>query len=151
MPCKTGVPLLPTTAIVPLLSTPPRIVLWLTKTPSVAIVLGTLIPGVIVPALVTAPVTVELVITIEVMDCPAALVTVATVCPLTFCPAPGAAMAAGNAKRSAATDVVAKREEVGRRDAASEREERIGKVNPQFPADLAFVPARLNQADSVLT
>jgi hypothetical protein len=107
---------------------------------------------VIVPAFVTAPVTVELVITIEVMDCPAAFVTVATVWLLTLCPAPGPPSApVGNAKRSAATEVVAKREEVAKRDAARWRaaKERIGKVNPRFQADLALVPAWLNQADCV--
>jgi hypothetical protein len=140
---------LPPAVIVPLLSTPPRIVLRPTKIASVAPTLGTCIPGVIAPALVTAPVTVELVIRIEVMDCPAAFVTVATVWPLTFCPAPGAATAAGNAKRSAATEVVAKRKEAGKRDAARGRaaKERIGKVNPRFQADLDFVPAWLNQTD----
>ncbi len=37
------------------------------------------VPGVIVPALVTAPVTVEFVITIEVVTLPAGFVTAATV------------------------------------------------------------------------
>ena len=90
-------------------------------------------PGVIVPAFVTAPVTVELVITIEVMDCPAAFVTVATVWLLTLCPAPGPPSApVGNAKRSAATEVVAKREEMGSREAANGRAgiERNGKETP---------------------
>jgi hypothetical protein len=67
---------------------------------------------------------------IEVMDCPAAFVTVATVWPLTVCPVPGPAIApVGTAKSSAATEVVAKRQDRGSRDDAKGRMEkgRIGK------------------------
>ena len=60
-------------------------------------------PGVIVPALVTAPVTVEPVITIEVVAWPAGLVTVATVWFVIVCPA-----FAGAARSSAASEVVAR-------------------------------------------
>jgi hypothetical protein len=61
-------------------------------------------PGLIVPALITAPVTVDDAMMIEVVTCPAAFVTLATVLPVTLCPA-----STGLARRSAATEVVAKR------------------------------------------
>jgi hypothetical protein len=62
-------------------------------------------PGVIVPALVTAPVTVEPVITIEVVAWPAGLVTVATVWFVIVCPA-----FTGAPRSSAASEVVARSE-----------------------------------------
>jgi hypothetical protein len=66
---------------------------------------GVAFPGAIVPALVTAPVTVEPVITIEVVAWPAGLVTVATLALVKLWPA-----CAGAPRRSAASEVVARRE-----------------------------------------
>jgi hypothetical protein len=62
--------------------------------------------------LVTAPVTVEFVITIEVVALPAGLVTVATVWFVIVCPACAATLP----RRSAGTEVVAK--SVGREESA---------------------------------
>ncbi|MBV9115689.1 MAG: hypothetical protein JOY67_22985 [Hyphomicrobiales bacterium] len=60
-------------------------------------------PGVIVPAFVTAPITVEPVITIEVVEWFTGLVTVATVWFVIVCPA-----CAGAARSSAASEVEAR-------------------------------------------
>ena len=92
----------PVAVIVPLFRTPPPTELLITASP-VTLPLTPTLPGVIVPALVTAPVTVDPVITIDVVEWPAGLVTVATVWPVIACPA-----GAGVARRSAATEVVAR-------------------------------------------
>jgi hypothetical protein len=84
------------------------------------------LPGVIVPALVTTPVTVDPVITIDVVEWPAGLVTLATVWPMIACPA-----GAGVARRSAATEVVAR--SAGATPLLSTRlgfEEKIGTRSP---------------------
>ncbi|MBV9431795.1 MAG: hypothetical protein JO137_08240 [Hyphomicrobiales bacterium] len=72
----------------------------------------TVLPGVIVPAFITAPATFALTMKTEVTDWPAALVTVMTF-PVTEGPALGAALADfGSAKSKADTAVVAKSEAV---------------------------------------
>ncbi len=94
----------PLAVIVPLLAMPAPIVLFLTDIATVAKPdKPPGFPGVIVPALVTAPVTVELLITIEVVALPAGFVTLATVWFVIVCPA-----FAGAARSSAASEVVAK-------------------------------------------
>ena len=107
---KTPVPKLlfaPLAVIVPVFVIPPPIVLLVTA--SATVLAPTSVPGLIVPALATAPVTVEPLITIEVVALPAGFVTVATVWFVIVCPA-----FAGAARRSAATEVVTRREVVKR-------------------------------------
>jgi hypothetical protein len=67
----------------------------------------TTLPGAILPLLVTVPVTVEPVITIEVVAWPAGFVTLATVWFVIACPA-----RAGAERSSAATEVVARSKDV---------------------------------------
>ena len=100
-------PFAPFALIVPVFETPPPTELFCTKRATVVDPLkpNPAFPGVIVPAFVTAPVTVEPVITIEVVAWPAGLVTVATVVLVIACPACAGVAAP---RRSAAIDVVAR-------------------------------------------
>ncbi len=108
MPVALAVAIPPIALIVPVLAMPPETVLLVTE--SATVLVPTSAPGLIVPAFVTAPVTVEPLITIEVVALPAGLVTVATVWFVIVCPA-----CAGAARRSAATEVPASNEEATRR------------------------------------
>ncbi len=80
-------------------------------------------PGVIVPALTTAPVTVELMMMIEVVDCPTGFVTLGTVWFTIVCPA-----RAGTATRSAAIEVEARSIGAQETTDAKSRREKAEKV-----------------------
>ena len=96
---------LPLELIMPLLEMPPPTVLVVMER-----TLG--IPALIVPALLTAPVTVEPETTIDVVDLPCGFVTLETVVLVIVCPA---LAGRGLPRRRAATEVVARSEGAPRR------------------------------------